>query len=757
MSASTPMCLFSPLRFFRSAIFFGLVSLGFASPPSILTQPSSLTVDAGNAANLSVSATGTAPLTYQWYKNDVLLSGETGTTLFFAAAQIGDTASYRIKVTNAEGFDDSANAGLVVVSSYPTWATYHGLTTGQDAFAADYDADGIENLLEYFLGLHPTVSNPLGLPSGVIEGSDFAFRFNRSKSATAISYRVLQSADLVTWASVSGLLLESSTDVSDTFVVRLPLTSPRMFVRLEVRSGASTVATVPIGFMNFPIAGGTPSTPATTVFGIPLDDMSVPSAGIRAGRIESFTTTTITNASGAWTGSLSATAAPWQARLTSSLSIGKTFSIGSNTATTFTVSGADLTTFGLTGGLDTFELVPMDTLWSLFGSTLLGGTSASTSDNVQVRSGTSWLAYFYDTSLGHWRRTIGPVTNSNNVLIRPQGGIQIVRRGAALTLTFTGRVPATAFRAPVYNASTTAIHAGFPTDTTLGAFAAQNLVSGWRSDTIPANADTISLHNGSTWVSYFHNGSFWQPVIGPATNSDAMAIPAGAMVTIQRPGATSGTTDLVRGLPYSLAADIPPAVSITAPVSSASFAAPASFLITATATDSDGAISKVEFHQNGSLLGESTSAPYQYSISGLPAGSYSFTAKATGNTGATTTSSAVTITVTGGGGPDTESPTTPTGLSFSNLGATSFTLTWTASTDNVAVIAYDVFKNGVLAGSPNSPGVDLTGLSPGTAYDITIQARDAAGNSSTVSSTLTVTTAGPIITLIKPANAVLIP
>jgi hypothetical protein len=130
--------------------------------------------------------------------------------------------------------------------------------------------------------------------------------------------------------------------------------------------------------------------------------------------------------------------------------------------------------------------------------------------------------------------------------------VQIIRRASALTLTFTGRAPASPFRAPIANASGTVIHAGFPTDTTLGGLAVQTLLPGWRSAGSPATADTVSLFNGTAWVGYFHDGSSWQPVTGPAVNSDGQAIPAGALLTIQRPGATAGATDLVRTLPYSL-------------------------------------------------------------------------------------------------------------------------------------------------------------------------------------------------------------
>lgn len=310
---------------------------------------------------------------------------------------------------------------------------------------------------------------------------------------------------------------------------------------------ATSVATVPVGYMKIEAATG-----ATTPFGVPLDDTSAPAAGIRAGKIESFTANTISNASGGWTTNLAAATAPWLVRITSGPSAGKTLDVTANTATSLTVSGADLTTLGLTAGTDTFELVPMDTLWSLFGNTLQGGTSPSTADNVQVRSGTSWFAYYFDTNLGYWRRTLGPASNSNNLPIRPHSGVQLIRRGSPLTLTFAGRVLATPFRAPVNNATSTVIHAGFPTDTTLGGLAVQSLLPGWRSNPSVASSDQLAVHNGVTWVNYFHNGSFWQPASGAATDSGAVAIPAGALLTIQRPGTTSGTTDLVRSPPYSL-------------------------------------------------------------------------------------------------------------------------------------------------------------------------------------------------------------
>jgi chitinase len=95
-----------------------------------------------------------------------------------------------------------------------------------------------------------------------------------------------------------------------------------------------------------------------------------------------------------------------------------------------------------------------------------------------------------------------------------------------------------------------------------------------------------------------------------------------------------------------------PVVNVTSPAANASFTAPASVTITASASDADGTVAKVEFYNGATKLGESTSSPYTYTWTNVAAGNYSITARATDNAGAVTTSSAVAIVVTGttGGG-----------------------------------------------------------------------------------------------------------
>ena len=90
---------------------------------------------------------------------------------------------------------------------------------------------------------------------------------------------------------------------------------------------------------------------------------------------------------------------------------------------------------------------------------------------------------------------------------------------------------------------------------------------------------------------------------------------------------------------------------------------------------------------------------------------------------------------------DTEAPTQPMGLTASNVTSTNATINWVASTDNVAIASYKVYKDAVLT-STVTGGVtyNATGLSANTSYDFTVIAVDTSGNESLVSSTLSVTT-----------------
>jgi hypothetical protein len=80
-------------------------------------------------------------------------------------------------------------------------------------------------------------------------------------------------------------------------------------------------------------------------------------------------------------------------------------------------------------------------------------------------------------------------------------------------------------------------------------------------------------------------------------------------------------------------------------VQGATFTAPATITVNASAADSDGTVAAVDFYAGSALLGSDTTSPYSVSWGSVPAGSYTLTAVARDNTGATRTSGAVSITV----------------------------------------------------------------------------------------------------------------
>jgi len=89
----------------------------------------------------------------------------------------------------------------------------------------------------------------------------------------------------------------------------------------------------------------------------------------------------------------------------------------------------------------------------------------------------------------------------------------------------------------------------------------------------------------------------------------------------------------------------PPTISLTTPTNNAGFIAGSTISLSATAMDSDGTVSKVEFYQGAVKLGEDTTDPYTYDWTNVPAGDYVLTAKASDNAGETTTSAAFNISV----------------------------------------------------------------------------------------------------------------
>jgi len=89
---------------------------------------------------------------------------------------------------------------------------------------------------------------------------------------------------------------------------------------------------------------------------------------------------------------------------------------------------------------------------------------------------------------------------------------------------------------------------------------------------------------------------------------------------------------------------------------------------------------------------------------------------------------------------DTQAPSVPSSLHATGTTSASVSLAWTASTDNVGVTGYDIYRGGTIAASVSGTSGTVAGLSPSTAYTFTVRARDAAGNTSGASNQISATT-----------------
>ncbi|MFF0013945.1 carbohydrate binding domain-containing protein [Streptomyces sp. NPDC005374] len=94
----------------------------------------------------------------------------------------------------------------------------------------------------------------------------------------------------------------------------------------------------------------------------------------------------------------------------------------------------------------------------------------------------------------------------------------------------------------------------------------------------------------------------------------------------------------------------------------------------------------------------------------------------------------------GGGGSDTQAPSAPGSLRSTGKTSSSVSLAWNASSDNVGVTAYDIYSGSNQVLSVSGTGATVSGLAAATSYSFTVKARDAAGNISAASNTVSVTT-----------------
>ena len=154
---------------------------------------------------------------------------------------------------------------------------------------------------------------------------------------------------------------------------------------------------------------------------------------------------------------------------------------------------------------------------------------------------------------------------------------------------------------------------------------------------------------------------------------------------------------------------------------------------------------------NGAPAGETPSQ--NFTLTGLNCGvTYTVSVDAYDAAGNRSPQASTTASTSPCSTPDTTAPTAPTGLAgIANTGST-ISVSWNASSDNVAVAGYRIYRNGVNAGTTTDPSYTVSGLACDTDYIIGVAAFDAAGNQSPSATKITSTAACPAPDTTPPAT-----
>ncbi|OMP79966.1 PQQ-dependent sugar dehydrogenase [[Flexibacter] sp. ATCC 35208] len=532
--------------------------------PVIVNQPQSQAIVTGDPVEFSVTSSGALPLTYQWQKNGVNISGATADTFVIAAVAASDSANYRCIVSNSAGRDTSDNAKLTILPfnarpvphitaplSTLTWNvgdTVHFAATATDAEDGTipaskyqwevrfYHQDGANN--QHY---HPGPAVPNGVTAGTFVAD------NGGETSPNVWLRIM--------LTVSDSQGRTGVDSIDIIPNKVNITAAANIAGLQLILGAQNTA---------------PFT-KTLVVNTPISLEAV-TPQVLNGKYYEF--------------------ASW--------------SNGGAAAQTIRVPAKDSTftaNYALGANLQnpyfaTPTAIPGKIEIENFD---LGGEGIAYHDNSTGNAGNQY-------------RTTEDVDLENC----SEGGYNIGYVAAGEWLEYTIDVTTAA----QYTLSVRVANPG----------AAKTMHVELDGQNISGNITVPATGGFQAWQTV----SITTPVLTKGVKVLRVSLDA---------------TDFnVNYLTFALAGSVEgPVVSLSAPANNTTFSAGDNIEIAAAVTDSTGTVMNVEFYQGSTKIGEDADAPYTFTWTSVPAGTYSLTAKATDNAGLTATSIPVGITVSNGG------------------------------------------------------------------------------------------------------------
>jgi hypothetical protein len=407
-----------------------------------------------------------------------------------------------------------------------------------------------------------------------------------------------------------------------------------------------------------------------------------------------------------------------------------------NPNTQFAQVGGSGITFGsgtpfsdLTTGTRSFSVnVPSGSNTALF--VAIGSESGSVSS---VSYGGAALTKLWDQADGC---NCGTERSSGWILINPSTGSN------TLALTWTGST-LVGFAVPIYGVSQTGgVGGSWRTPVSLNdggngsATASANVSNAQYGDMVldvlTSYSETPTVNASQTLLNQ-QNSPFGQPVRFGTSNKLA----TGA-TTMQwsMPPSTFWAMGAAALIPAS-GSTPPPPPTLSAPTISSFSSSPSSI--------QSGQSSTLSWSVSGnptptlSISGLGTVTGTSVSVS--PTQTTIYTLIATNSQGSTNANTTVTVTASPPPPtPDTQAPSIPTGLSATVVSSSQINLSWNSSTDNIGVTGYDIYRGGSLLTSVTTNSYSDTGLTASTQYSYTVRSKDAAGNVSSQSSSVSATT-----------------
>jgi hypothetical protein len=187
----------------------------------------------------------------------------------------------------------------------------------------------------------------------------------------------------------------------------------------------------------------------------------------------------------------------------------------------------------------------------------------------------------------------------------------------------------------------------------VGAFKARGLLEAYLSD------GSASRYSDSSLLNIANGPSGVYTITYSAASAGQQLI---VRWTLFMPRGPDGNVTLQAAALTSSSVNNPPVVALTSPTNNANFSAGGMITLAATATDLDGTVSRVEFFQGATRLGEDTSSPYTFDWTGVSPGIYVLSVRAIDDQELAASSSPVEVFVHGTGGSLAGSITLPPGL-----------------------------------------------------------------------------------------------